>query len=48
MQDIRAFGRIPKEVRGDSAAQVQERSLAKKLWKALDVTLLDGEVVPYQ
>merc|ERR1711873_255437 len=34
LQDIRAFGRIPKEVRGSSEAQLQERSLAQKLRKA--------------
>ena len=42
MQDIRAFGRIPKEVRGDSAAQVQERHLAKRLWKAKQEGILSA------
>ena len=34
MQDIRAFGRLPKEVRGSSEVQVQERNLAERLRKA--------------
>ena len=42
LQDIRAFGRIPKEVRGDSAAQVQERHLAERLRKAKQEGLLSA------
>ena len=42
LQDIRAFGRIPKEVRGDSAAQVHERSLAQKLRRAKQAGLLSA------
>ena len=42
LQDIRAFGRIPKEVRGDSAAQVQERHLAERLRKAKQAGLVSA------
>ena len=34
LQDIRAFGRVPKQVRGSSDAQVRERNLAKRLSRA--------------
>ena len=34
LQDIRAFGRVPKAVRGSSEAQVRERNLEKRLRKA--------------
>ena len=34
LQDIRAFGRLPKDVKGSSEAQVHERSLAQRLRKA--------------
>ena len=42
LQDIRAFGRIPKEVRGSSEAQLQERHLAEKLRKAKYAGLLSA------
>ena len=31
MQEIRDLGKLPKEVRGDSAEQVKERNLSKRL-----------------
>ena len=34
LHDIRAFGRVPKHVRGSSDAQVRERNLAFRLRKA--------------
>ena len=34
LHDIRAFGRVPKQVRGSSDAQVRERNLAFRLRKA--------------
>ena len=34
LQDIRALGRVPREVRGSSEDAVQERNLAIKLRKA--------------
>ena len=42
MQDIRAFGRIPKEVRGSSEAQLQERRLAERLRRAKQAGLLSA------
>ena len=42
LQDIRALGRIPKEVRGSSEAQLQERRLAEKLRKAKHAGLLSA------
>ena len=34
MQDVRAFGRLPKEVHGPSETQIAERSLASRLRKS--------------
>ena len=34
LQDIRAFGRVPKSIRGSSELQVRERNLEKRLRKA--------------
>ena len=42
LQDIRAFGRVPHEVRGSSEADVQERNLGGKLRRARQAGLLSA------
>ena len=43
MQEIRTFGRLPKEVKGTSEAQTAERNLAKRFNKAREAGRLTAE-----
>ena len=43
MEDVRAFGRLPKHVDGTSEAKTSERNLAKRLQKAREAGRLTAE-----
>ena len=42
LQDIRAFGRVPKQIRGSSELQVRERNLEKRLRDAREAGRLSA------